>query len=259
MATRAQVLQDIIVLAEDAMQGLPPGRVAHQRANFWRYKGPEKFKSLKGPDNPLLHDLVLRCYLEEVQKAAMQELDSIAKSEKAAPALKAEEIYDALSEYRRELIRPIVPSPQEYVDIWLDQPYPSHNPIPLDDKFPTGIPRCPYVRSKSEIWEVQGLSDQEVAFLYEFPLKLIDMHGIPRTIYPDFTILNRKTHELMYWEHFGKMDDPEYLANFKFKQQLYACNGILGSNLYQTFESSNDPLTMAEVKTVIRDIKRRGG
>lgn len=259
MPKRAQVLKDIIVLTENAMQGLPPGRVSHQRENFWRYKGPEKLKTLKGPNNQLLHDLILRCYLEDVQKAAVQELNSIVKYQKSAPALKAEEIYDTLSEYRREIIQPIVPSSQEYINSWLKQPYPSHNPVPLGDKFPTGIPACPYVRSKSEIWEVQGLSEQQVAFLYEFPLKLIDMHGIPRTIYPDFTILNQRTHELMYWEHFGKMDDPEYLANFKFKQQLYACNGIFGSSLYQTFESSNDPLTMAEVKAIIQDIKRCGG
>lgn len=148
----------------------------------------------------------------------LQELNSILNYQKTAPVLRAEQIYDALSEYRRELIRPIVPSLREYVDNWLDQPYPSHNPIPLDDMYPTGVSRCPYVRSKSEIWEVQGLSDQGVAFLYEFPLKLMDMHGVPRTVYPDFTILNQKTHELIYWEHFGKMDDPEYLANVRFKQ-----------------------------------------
>lgn len=259
MPTREQVLQGIITLVASELQGLPPGRVAHQRADFWRYKGPQNLKSLKGPDNQLLHDLVLRCYLEDVQKAALQELNSILNYQKTAPVLRAEQIYDALSEYRRELIRPIVPSPREYVDNWLDQPYPSHNPIPLDDKYPTGVSRCPYVRSKSEIWEVQGLSDQGVAFLYEFPLKLMDMHGIPRTVYPDFTILNQKTHELIYWEHFGKMDDPEYLANVRFKQQLYACNDIYGSSLIQTFESSSDPLTMAEVKAVIRDIKKRGG
>lgn len=63
----------------------------------------------------------------------------------------------------------------------------------------------------------------------------------------------------MYWEHFGRMDDPKYLSDFKAKQELYARNGILGARLYQTFELSNRPLTMNEVDAVIADIKKVGG
>lgn len=259
MPTREEYLLDIIRLAEQKLWELPEGRVRHKTGNVWRYTGPANLKILKGPDNNLLNSLVLRAYLKKLIQAAEQELSAITRYDQKCPALKMEDVYDCLPECRKELITPLVPTQEQMVSEWLHQPYPSHNPIPLTDKFPTGVASCPYVRSKSEIMEVQGMDDREVAFLYEFPLTLIDSQGGVVTIYPDFTILNKKTQEVFYWEHYGKMDDPDYLFSFKNKQELYACNGILGSQLYQTFETYKRPLTMYEVNAVIDDIKRRGG
>lgn len=258
LPTRVEFLQKTMMNIDLELQTLPEGRVQHKSGKVWRYYGPEKLKFLHEPSQ-LLGDLIRREYLEKVYEAAESELRLRIKYQKKCPIVKMEEVFDNLSPCRKAFIEPVVPSSQQFVKEWLNQPYPSHNPIPLDDKFPTGVASCPYVRSKSEILEVRGLDTKEVAFLYEFPLTLETNQGGVRTIYPDFTILNRKTHKVLFWEHFGRMDDLSYLTDFKVKQELYAYNGILGSQLYQTFETSERPLTMHEVDAVIRDIKRVAG
>lgn len=259
MSTREQYLMETIRMAEQKLWELPEGRVRHKTGNVWRYTGPADFKTLKGPDNNLLNSLILRAYLEKLVRVAEQELSAITRYNQSCPVLKIEDVYDSLSECRKQFITPLVPTREQIVDDWLHQPYPSHNPVPLTDKFPTGVASCPYVRSKSELMEVQRMDVRDVAFLYEFPLTLIDSQGGVVTFYPDFTILNKETQEVFYWEHYGRMDDPDYLFSFKNKQELYACNGILGSQLYQTFESAKRPLTLYEVNAVIDDIKKRGG
>lgn len=258
MTARERELNQAIELARQELQQLPTGKVNHKNGNIWRYQGPESIKFLRWPDDKLLQKLIWRSYLERLLRAAEKEQNAIDRYRKNLPPVKMERIYDTLSDWRKEIISPLVPTPEQYVEGWLNQPYPSHNPIPLTDKFPTGVASCPYVRSKSEILEVRTMSKRKVAFLYEFPLDLRDNTGNLRTIYPDFTILNKKTHEVFYWEHFGKMDDPDYLANFKMRQELYTLNGIVGPKLFQTFEYAGRPLTMNEVEAVVREIKRIG-
>lgn len=259
MSTREQFLKDTIQTAEGKLAELPDGKVNHQKGNIWTYNGPKNIRILRSPDSVLLQELIMRAYLEKLIRAANQELRAEMKYQKNLPAITAEEVYNHLTECRKVLISPLVPTPQQYIDNWLHQPYPSHNPIPLTRDFPTGVPSCPYVRSKSEIMEVQRMDEGGLVFLYEFPLVLNGIRWGTKTIYPDFTILNRKTHAIYYWEHFGRMDDPRYLGDFKSKQELYAYNGIFGSQLYQTFEFGGKPLTLHEVDAVIADIKRRGG
>lgn len=256
MSSRDRYLRETIQHAERVLQSLPEGKVNHQKGNIWRYSGPEDFCSLHGPDNQLLEELILRSYLEKLLRAAEQELKARGRFFKNQPAIKMEEVYDGLSEYRKQIIEPFIPTPQQKIDEWLNQTYPSHNPIPLTDKFPTGVAACPYVRSKSEIVEVQRMTEEGMAFLYEFPLDLVDMQGRVKTIYPDFTILNRKTWKVVYWEHWGRMSNTNYLETFKDKQELYAKNGIFGSKLYQTFEFSGRPLTLLEVDAAIADLKK---
>lgn len=257
--SRDAYLRQTIEQAQQMLKTLPEGRVSYKRGNLWVYQGPEKLSVLHSPQDQLLRELVLRSYLEKVIRSANQELNARTRYRKNRPSVKIEDIYDTLSLHRQELIQPIVPSTQQRIQNWLNQPYPLRNTIPIGDSFPTGVPSCPYVRSKSEIWEVQGMDREGLVFLYEFPLTLIDRRGRKKTIYPDFTILNLNDFTVIYWEHFGKMDSVNYLSDFKDKQELYAYNGIFGSRLYQTFEFSGRPLTMTEVNATIADIKRRAG
>ena len=62
-------------------------------------------------------------------------------------------------------------------------------------------------------------------------------------IYPDFTILDVRNRREIYLEHFGLMDDPDYVDNVMYKLNTYERNGIfLGVNLFITHETSKAPL-----------------
>lgn len=64
-------------------------------------------------------------------------------------------------------------------------------------------------------------------------------------IYPDFTFLSRKTGQEIYWEHDGRMDDPDYAQNAIRKIQLYEDSGIYpGERLILTFETGKTVLNM---------------
>lgn len=73
-------------------------------------------------------------------------------------------------------------------------------------------------------------------------------------IYPDFTVRHPITGERMYWEHFGRMDDPEYREGACKKIKLYCDNGIIPSiSLIATFETSDHPLDVERVEKIIKE------
>ena len=72
-------------------------------------------------------------------------------------------------------------------------------------------------------------------------------------LYPDFTILNTAAKEEVYLEHFGMMDNKEYVETVIHKLNTYAKNGIVvGVNLFITYETSKNPLDIKALDTLIR-------
>ena len=106
------------------------------------------------------------------------------------------------------------------------------------------------VRSKSEVIIADTLKRMNIPYRYEYPLELKD----GRTIYPDFLCLNVRTRQEFYWEHFGMMDDPEYLERTIQKLKLYSENKILpGKNLIITMESQSSPINVRQIETLIKE------
>ncbi|MBP3383867.1 MAG: hypothetical protein J6M22_00200 [Firmicutes bacterium] len=107
-----------------------------------------------------------------------------------------------------------------------------------------------YTRSKSEAMIAMKLKDKGLPFRYEPALNLKR-----RKVFPDFAVLLKKRRRVVYWEHFGMMDDPEYAIQALEKLAEYAENGIyLGVNLVITFETRDDPLTPAKIDRVINNL-----
>lgn len=103
------------------------------------------------------------------------------------------------------------------------------------------------VRSKSEALIDTLLFQNHIFFRYESPLIL---DGI--TFYPDFTIFNPQTGKIVYWEHFGMMDNPAYSQSTYNKLQTFSMNGLFPSfNLITTFETKSSPLTAELVDQII--------
>jgi hypothetical protein len=76
------------------------------------------------------------------------------------------------------------------------------------------------------------------------------------TFYPDFTILNKNSGKLKYWEHFGMMDDPKYRKKAIEKIATYISYGFIpGKDIFFTYETQSEPLTMSAIDRVIDEIE----
>lgn len=105
------------------------------------------------------------------------------------------------------------------------------------------------VRSKSEAIIDVMLYKNRIPFRYEEKLLL---EGIP--FYPDFTIRHPITGDFFYWEHFGMMDDEDYVNHAYDKLKVYCKNGIIPSiNLITTYESKKNPLCAEKVEMIIQE------
>jgi len=107
-------------------------------------------------------------------------------------------------------------------------------------------------RSKAEAMIATALKDSGMKFQYEAATRL--WH---RTVRPDFKILLPHARKFVYWEHLGKLDDPNYVMDNLTKLQDYADAGILlGRNLVITFETKDKPLTYDTIHRTIDRIRR---
>lgn len=112
------------------------------------------------------------------------------------------------------------------------------------------------MRSKSEMMIANALSASGVPYRYEFPYKMSwpDASGRVRQVkvFPDFTCLNVRTRREFVWEHFGLMDDPDYVRDAIEKLDVYGRNGLaLGENLVFTMETRALPLDSRRIQAVI--------
>ncbi|SFR82863.1 hypothetical protein SAMN04487829_2430 [Pseudobutyrivibrio sp. NOR37] len=109
---------------------------------------------------------------------------------------------------------------------------------------------CPsgnVVRSKSEVFIDMALHQKSIPYRYECKLLIGD-----REFYPDFTLIHPLTKEIIYWEHFGKMDDADYANKAMAKMKLYHSAGIIpGKNLIITFETKDRPFTFNDAMAAL--------
>jgi len=109
------------------------------------------------------------------------------------------------------------------------------------------------VRSKSEVIIAGMLESKGVPFRYEAELKL---GGI--SFHPDFTILCPKSGNIIYWEHFGMMNDPKYFEQSKNKIQIYFEHGILPCDrLILTYDNADGSIDAKLILSLIESIASR--
>ena len=145
----------------------------------------------------------------------------------------------------QELLCPFYQMVTQEELIWSDTSYPKNPNYPEQLKYKSC--KNEYVRSKSEALIAMNLYMKKIAYRYECELKIGKA-----VFYPDFTILHPLTGKEIYWEHFGKMDLPEYAKNAADKLHMYARNGIYpGDRLITTYETMEQPLDTAIVQKLI--------
>lgn len=181
-------------------------------------------------------------------------LNELKRFLKKCPLNELEELYDNLSVERKSLVIPIQLSANEKVKQWQAEVYEKNLMYPENLRYETE--QGDTVRSKSEVIIANILyhNRKDILYKYERPLEILE-NGRQKTIYPDFTILNKRTGKVTYWEHAGRMDDSYYANEFVRKMNTYIANDLLpGRNVVVSLESLGNPLDVKVVKRLVKQI-----
>ena len=132
------------------------------------------------------------------------------------------------------------------IDNWMNMPRRYSERFPEDKKYLTKQKWM--VRSKSEVMWSNAYYDRGIPCLYE---AVQPVNGI--NIATDFRALETFQYEELSHEHFGKMDDLEYVTTqFLPKLKAYLKAGFIpGVNLIMTFEFGDTPLTPEVIQATL--------
>lgn len=103
------------------------------------------------------------------------------------------------------------------------------------------------VRSKSEAIIVSILEANGVPYRYEAELILGE-----KTYYPDFTILCPSSGKILYWEHFGMLNNSNYRVSAEkklfayFENHLYSCD-----NFIMTYDKEDGSIDASVIQKLI--------
>lgn len=157
---------------------------------------------------------------------------------------KVEELLTGSPEVEK-LLSPYFSPQSKELDEWMKSPYETNpkNPEHLTQKIGSNE----FVRSKSEAMIAKVLKQNKIPYRYEARLQLDEIE-----MYPDFTIRHPKTGETYFWEHFGLLDNPDYVRNMHVKLQTFTNHSIMpGINLITTYENQEKPLTFEMIEMMV--------
>ena len=162
---------------------------------------------------------------------------------------KLQNVYSRMHPAKQAMITPFIETDSQFTEKWLHQEYIPKEFYPDSPLIyaNSGI----RVRSKSEKIIADKLDELSLPYLYERPFK---MHS-KRIVHPDFTLLDITHRRNIYYEHFGKMDDPEYSTKAVRKINEYLKSGlILGETLLVSFETLSVPIDISLLPQTLTDI-----
>jgi len=144
-----------------------------------------------------------------------------------------------------ELLAPYFSPEAPNIKQWKAENYEQNTSHPENLVHPTSLGFS--VRSKSEAMIVMALHLNRIPFRYECAL---DLNGTK--IYPDFTILHPLSGKIMYWEHFGLIDNKDYQKAYHAKMHQYISNQVYPSiNLITSYETNDMPLTFEKLDQIL--------
>lgn len=230
------------------LQPLPDGKlICNKNGKYYKYyhrKGTQLLY-IKKNQFSFAKQLALKKYLTFLSEDLSREkraIDSYLRQHNSYSPM-APKMLDELSGYRKLL--PYFQSTSNQVHEWLSEDYEknTNHPEHLIHKSISGNT----VRSKPESLIDMSLFLNKIPYRYECALHLDDM-----LFFPDFTIYQPEGKKMIYWEHFGMMDDAAYAKSTFSRLQIYNNYGIIPSiNLIATFETKEHPLTSEEVDKLI--------
>lgn len=246
--SRKKYLEQIIDRCRSELKSAPAGSLiascSHGVAQYYVYADGRRAYT---KDALLAERLAYKCYYSALMKRAESELSRLTSFLEKCRDASVEDVYRDLPELKKPLIKPLCVDNDTYAEWWMSQQYKSLNYETSEEYSTNGSDRY---RSKSESMIAACLREAGIPFRYECQLHLKGFGDI----YPDFTVLNRRTREVFYHEHFGMMENADYAAKALQKINAYEKNGLLqGRKLITTFESEHVHIDMRVVQKIIEE------
>ncbi len=249
MCLESKRLDEQINSLKSQIESLPKGKIiCTPNGNGYKWYRSDGHKSVYIPksERNLAEQLAVKKYLQQIESDCIQEKMAIDFYLRHHNSSKAEDLLINKPGYH-ELLSPYFKPQSKIIEDWIDAPFEQNSKYPENKIHKTCSGNM--VRSKSEALIDMVLYTHKIPFRYECELQVGDYK-----IYPDFTIMHPKTGKILYWEHFGKMDDVKYNRNVGDKTQTYINNGIIPAiDLIITYESSSHPLSIDEVEKIVKE------
>ena len=255
LSAELKSLKAISQKARKALKGAPEEALVCSRSNgniqfYSRKKSDVKATHgtyIKKKDRALAAKLAQAEYERTVLQIADDQIKVLNKFLSNYIADPIQKAYEMMPEDKRNLVKPHILTDEQYANEWIAQKYTGLAFMQGTAVFQTESGEN--VRSKSEKMIADKLRLLGIPYRYECPLMLYNT----KTVYPDFTLLNVKARKVLFYEHFGMMDDPVYAANAITKLHEYQASGLsFGKNFMATFESKSDPLDLKVMERIIR-------
>ncbi|MBE5828218.1 MAG: hypothetical protein E7305_02015 [Butyrivibrio sp.] len=228
----------------------PEGRLKTMKnGNYYKYyqavntSSGVKWKYIKKDNQKLARTLAMKAYKKRTIYGLEREIKAIDAYLELYPKQTADALIREAPGFKTLLESEIIPE-FDCKDWELEEYERSTNhPEQLDCPTLKG----PLVRSKSEAAIADELYRRGIPYRYEW---VREFGG--RILSPDFTIMDPKTLKIYIWEHYGKMDDPDYIEKYLSKMQTYTRNGYIETmNLICTYETLSCPFTSVNAVEVI--------
>ena len=239
-------LEQIYQKVAERLEDVPEGSLHISGNRKWfqcyqrmpREKGKGTYIPKKNMD--LIRRLAQKEYDEKIRRLVERRLRQVKMIMKDYTEDEIEKIFLKTHKEKKKWIRPVEKDWEQQLDEWIAEEY--QGKAFSEETAMILTEKGERVRSKSEKILADYFYRSGIPYKYEKPLHL-KKRGL--VIYPDFTFLSRKTGQEIYWEHDGRMDDPDYAQNAIRKRQLYEDSGIYpGERLILTFETGKTVLNM---------------
>ena len=217
---------------------------------YYYYRSENSLKETplrKKDDLSLIQNLARKDYYENLSEEIERELFRIDSLLKIKEKESIANVFIKLHPARQELVKQVEPTLKQRLSLWINMEELQSEPEPGRYFIPTQ--RGENVRSKNEYIIANALFKHGIPYKYEFPYKAVN----GRILHPDFYVFNRTTGQEFYWEHFGMMDNPEYVINsMMYKINLYKMDDIIiGKNLIATFSGGKYEFSESDADQMI--------
>ena len=211
---------------------------------------PKNERYLKKEEREIAGKIAQACYDKEFREELQQQLGRVERLLNSYDENELIDIYSDCNPLRQALLTPYIIDNEEYAKRWQELEYPPYTRDDSTAEYETE--RGELVRSKSEKIIADHYSRRGIPYRYEYPLTVTDRKR-QVVIHPDFTVLNKRTRQIYYHEHFGRLDDQDYCDRKVIsKMELYMQNGFFqGSEMIYTFESRRKPLDIRYLDSLI--------